>query len=262
MQFFMTKTAVLILLSFSLCSFEAIIRRSVPPQDHTGASGAYCINCHSGNLNESGGGILINGLPDDGYTAGASYSFNININHAAADRKRWGFSIIAKNSAGVTVGSFTSTNANAATNGEELSHFNAVLFPAFSQSYTYTNLTWTAPANPSAADENITFYVAGIAANGNGSNAGDFTYSATKNMSLLVSQTYTFTGNGNWDDAANWSDNTIPPSTITGSAVIVINPQQDGECVLNVEQHISSSANLSVAEGKKFRILGNLIINN
>lgn len=259
----MKKAVLLFLLVISLCSFDALIRSSVPPQGYTGASGLYCTSCHTGNvLNSGGGGVAVSGLPDNGYTAGASYNFDITISHGAVNRKRWGFSIIAKNSAGVTVGTFSSTNPNAAVNGAELSHFNAVVFPSFSQSYTYTGLTWTAPANPSAADANITFYVVGNAANGTGSSDGDFIYSNTKSISLLVSQTYTFTGNGNWDDAANWSNNIIPPSTITGSAVIIIDPQGDGECVLNVEQHISSSANLSVANGKKFRIAGDLIINN
>lgn len=259
----MKKIFLLSLLAVSLCSFDYLIRSSAPPQGHTGTAGIYCNNCHSGNaLNASGGSVNINGLPENGYTAGASYNFSINISHGAADRRRWGFSVIAKNSAGITVGSFTSTNPNARNNGEELSHLNAVTFQTSSQSYTYTGLTWTAPAMPLAADENITFYVAGAAANGTGSTAGDFIYATTKNISLLVSQTYTFTGTGNWDDAANWSNNIIPPANISGNAVIIINPQEDGECVLNVEQHISSSANLSVAEGKKFRILGNLIINN
>jgi len=259
----MKKTAVLLLLVTLLSSFSVLIRSSQPPQGFTGSAGVYCRQCHSTNpLNNPGGSVNAIGLPDNGYTAGTTYNFSININHSAADRKRWGFSIIAMNSQGQSVGTFSSNNAHAANNGSELSHLSAEIFATATQSYSYTNLSWTAPANPTADDANITFYFVGNAANGNGLNTGDFIYSNTKNISLLVSQTYTFNGNGNWSDPANWSSNTVPPATITGSATIIINPPGDGECVLDVEQHISSSATLTVAEGKKFRVQGNLIVTN
>jgi hypothetical protein len=128
------------------------------------------------------------------------------------------------------------------------------------QSYTYGNLTWTAPSNPGPADQTITFYVAGNAANGTGSSAGDYIYTSTQTITLAT-QTYTFTGTGNWGDAANWLNNLVPPSTITGTATIVIDPPLDGECVLNGIQHISNAANLVVKEGKKFRVTGGLVIN-
>lgn len=258
----MKKLIVLSFLTVSLCSFETLIRSFQPPQGHTGANGVYCNQCHSGNqLNSPGGSVQVSGLPDT-YTAGTTYNFSITISHSAANRRRWGFSIEARNSANQVVGTFASTNAHAAINGSELSHFSAETFANNSDSYTYNNLSWTAPANPGANDNGITFYFVGNAANGTGSNAGDFIYSNTKTISLLANQTYTFTGSGNWSNPANWSNNMVPPSTITGSAVIIIDPADEGECVLDVEQHISSSATLTIAEGKKFRVSGNLVINN
>jgi hypothetical protein len=259
----MKKLFILCLLTVSLCSFETLIRSSQPPQGHTGASGSYCTNCHATNpLNNPGGSVQVTGLPDGNYTAGTAYNFSININHSAADRKRWGFSIEARNSANQAVGTFSTTNTNAANNGLELSHFNAQNFAAATSSYTYNNLTWTAPANPGPNDANITFYFVGNAANGNGFNSGDFIYSNTKSISLLANLTYTFTGSGNWSNPANWSNNTIPPATITGSATIIIDPIAEGECVLDVQQHISNNATLTVAEGKLFRIQGNLTVTN
>lgn len=259
----MKKLIVLSFLIISLCSFDTLIRSFQPPQGHTGADGAYCTQCHSTNqLNNPGGGVQVTGLPDGNYTAGTSYNFSITINHSAVDRKRWGFSIEARNSANQPVGTFSTTNAHAGINGVELSHLSAETFTAFSSTYTYTNLTWTAPANPGPNDANITFYFVGNAANGNGNSLGDFIYSNTKAVSLLANQTYTFTGSGNWSNPANWSNNTVPPSTITGSATIIIDPFAEGECVLDVEQHISSSATLTVAQGKIFRVQGNLVINN
>ena len=241
-----------------LSSFAGLMFSSKPPQGYTGVSGVYCTNCHGGNsLNSAGGMVEVNGLPDNGYTAGASYTFSITATHSAADRKRWGFSIIARNSLNQNRGIFSTTNLNAGTNGSELSHDEAVVTLAQS-SYTYDNLTWTAPASPGANDNTITFYFAANAANGNNSNSGDFIYAGTKTISLAL--TYTFTGSGNWDNPANWSNNTIPPANIAGNATIVIDPPADGECVLNVMQQIGGSVNLIVKEGKKLVILGGLII--
>ena len=95
-----------------------------------------------------------------------------------------------------------------------------------------------------------------------GSPAGDFIYAGTKTINLLVAQTYTFTGNGNWSDPANWSNNTVPPAVLNDAATIIINPPSGGECVLNIEQRVGTNVTLKVNDGKKFRILGNLVITN
>jgi hypothetical protein len=253
-----TIFSVMFVIITGLSSFAGLMFSSKPPQGYTGVTGAYCTNCHGGNsLNAAGGMVQVNGLPENGYTAGTAYPFSIITTHSAADRKRWGFSIIARNSLNQNRGTFSTTNLNAGANGAELSHDEAVSTLAQS-SYTYDNLTWTAPASPDANDNNITFYFAANAANGNGSNSGDFIYAGTKTISLAL--VYTFTGNGNWDNPANWSNNTIPPASITGNASIVIDPPADGECVLNIMQQIGGSATLTVKEGKKLVILGGLII--
>ena len=71
---------------------------------------------------------------------------------------------------------------------------------------------------------------------------------------------YTFSGNGNWDDPANWTGNMLPPSLLPGGAEIIIDPAVHGECVLNVAQTISTGAKLTVQANKKFRITGDLNI--
>jgi PKD repeat protein len=73
-------------------------------------------------------------------------------------------------------------------------------------------------------------------------------------------QTYTFTGNGNWDDAANWSNNNIPPSPLPATNNIIINPAIGGQCVLNVSQTINSGANFTVNTGKNLVVQGNVRI--
>lgn len=70
--------------------------------------------------------------------------------------------------------------------------------------------------------------------------------------------TYIFTGNGNWDDAANWSNGIVPPAVLTAGNTILIDPAGDGECVLNIQQTIATGATLKVVQNKKFRVIGNL----
>ncbi|MGG9970833.1 PQQ-dependent sugar dehydrogenase [Ferruginibacter sp. SUN002] len=73
---------------------------------------------------------------------------------------------------------------------------------------------------------------------------------------------YVFNGNGNWENAANWSNGVIPPLTLPAGSVITINPVENGECILNLTtiQTISPGATLNILSGKKFRIISDLII--
>lgn len=84
-----------------------------------------------------------------------------------------------------------------------------------------------------------------------GSNPQDYTITASS---------FTFTGNGNWSTAANWSNSLIPPANLPHGSQININPSGTGECVLDVQQKVLSSSAITVQAGKKFRIMGNLIV--
>jgi hypothetical protein len=79
-------------------------------------------------------------------------------------------------------------------------------------------------------------------------------------ISTPLATTYTFTGNGNWNVAANWSNNTIPPSTLPSGSAIVINHMAGGQCVLNVSQTISTGASITVLTGKNLVVNGGLTI--
>jgi hypothetical protein len=174
---------VLGFLCFILISAK-VISSSVPPEGHTGEfSGITCRACHDSHpLNNPGGNVSISGLPSV-YTAGTTYTFSVTIRHANPDRTKWGFSIKANNSLSATAGTFSTTNGNVIVNGAELSHQNAVATAA-TNSFTYSNLRWTAPATPVAADQSITFFIAGNAANSDFSPSGDFIYTAQQPVSL------------------------------------------------------------------------------
>ncbi len=177
------------ILSLSICivilqsGVKSVNYSSVPPTGLTGATGSYCNSCHSSfSLNTAGGSVAVTGLPSGGYVPGTAYNLTLKITHATANRKKWGFSMKAVNSGGTSVGAFSSTNANAAQNGTELSHSNAVT-TANASTYTYTNLKWTAPASASGT---VTFYYVGNAANGTGGSDGDYIYAASTVVTLPI----------------------------------------------------------------------------
>jgi hypothetical protein len=162
---------------------EAGVRRSLqPPFNYTGADGSTCAQCH-GNLNNGGGQVTTSGLPVGQYAEGQSYDFSITIAHPET-RGRWGFAITARDTDHQPVGSFSTTNPNAALNINELSHFNAV--HQTGTSFTYDRLKWTAPVQPTAAQKTVTFYYIANAANGDGSTTGDFIYPGTARSVLAA----------------------------------------------------------------------------
>ena len=94
-----------------------------------------------------------------------------------------------------------------------------------------------------------------------------FTHAATKavssniiTMAVNATNTYTFTGSGNWNNPANWSNNIIPPSVLPACSHIIIDPPAGEECILNVSQTVSPGAKITVMQDKKFLIPGSLIM--
>ena len=154
----------------------------VPPEGFTGAAGMYCTNCHNEYpLNALGGSVTLAGLPTGNYVPNATYNLSLKINHSAADRYRWGFSMKAIGANGDTIGSFISANSNAAVNGNELSHLNAVVTPA-QNSFTYDSLKWKAPATPGSA----TFYYVAVASDNSYYYYGDYVYAGSSIISLPI----------------------------------------------------------------------------
>lgn len=88
----------------------------------------------------------------------------------------------------------------------------------------------------------------------------DFVDDATVAINGATAQriTYTFTGNGNWSDPANWSSNKIPPGTLPVFSTIIIDHIAGGQCFLDVPQAIASGGSIIVNDNKSL-ILTELI---
>jgi hypothetical protein len=77
---------------------------------------------------------------------------------------------------------------------------------------------------------------------------------------IITPTTYNFIGSGNWNIAANWKDNLVPPPVLPACSEININPAGIAECVLNVPQMIAPGARLIVGNNKKLTVSGKLTI--
>ncbi len=85
-------------------------------------------------------------------------------------------------------------------------------------------------------------------------------FNITGFISPVGSTVYTFIGNGNWDDASNWSNDAEPPSTLTAGSEIIIDPVVGGACILNIPYTLSSDATLTVNPNKELIVKGHLSI--
>ncbi|MFT3912344.1 MAG: hypothetical protein QM737_23155 [Ferruginibacter sp.] len=69
---------------------------------------------------------------------------------------------------------------------------------------------------------------------------------------------YTFTGDGNWEDAANWSPALVAPTVIPAGIEVYIDPIASGQCVRNGDITVQHGAKLAVQPGKQITVTGNL----
>ncbi len=169
-----------IIVTISMISFKPSSPLTVPnaPSGYSGAPmlNRTCRNCHNDlPLNNTGGSITVSGLPTGSYTAGQTYDFSVTLSNATP-AAIWSFSLkaVVSGTTGTALGTFSTTNANVHMASSEIKTNNAV--SAAGTSYTYTGLKWTAPTTGSSP---VSFYYAGIAGDGDGSEPGDYVYSGS-----------------------------------------------------------------------------------
>jgi hypothetical protein len=92
---------------------------------------------------------------------------------------------------------------------------------------------------------------------------GDNAYNAVLarlNVAAAVQSSYTFTGNGNWNDPGNWAGGVVPPNPIPFGIEVFINHSNGGQCVLNVPVTVSTGGKITVNAGKTFRAAANITL--
>jgi hypothetical protein len=219
-------------------SFKSPLKEPNPPVGNTGAptQSRTCnrSGCHFDfGLNTAGGSITATGLPIGSYVPGQVYNFSVTISNASP-MQIWGFAIKAVISGtGTALGTFSTTNPGTNVNTNELRNSSAAVFTG--TSYTYTNLKWTAPATGTSL---VSFYMTGVAGDGDGSEFGDYVYSSIilnitlpvtmgeikgkliDNTAIIDWSTYTESGNTNFDlERSTDGRNFDVLKTITGSGI-------------------------------------------
>jgi uncharacterized protein (TIGR03437 family) len=185
-----------------------------PDAGYSGVPGeSTCASCHSGG---KGSGSVTVTFPG-GLTYSPGIAQHLVVTVADSAQKRWGFQLTARQSGsstspggGFTVGSDGYTQlvcTSSAFRNEQFGNgcSGSTTYPLQYIEHTSAgtrlgqtgsaqfSFTWTPPANSTG---NITIYVAGNAANGDGSTSGDHIYTASYTLSPAATNVPTISKNG------------------------------------------------------------------
>ena len=178
-----------------------------PPDGRTGAPGeGLCSDCHA-NSSGGDGSMSLSGVPAE-YAFGQAYQLTVTIEDP--DQQRGGFEITASDPSNNGSGEFTITDGlntqlsdNTVPFKDYVKHTSAGTMNGTPDGPVSWNFDWTAPASDAGE---ITFYLAGNAANGNFANSGDFIYSTSVSSAPPVPQCVGICGDANDDASVNVSD--------------------------------------------------------
>lgn len=73
--------------------------------------------------------------------------------------------------------------------------------------------------------------------------------------------TYTFTGDGNWNNPSNWENNLIPPQPTNLGSEIIINNILGGQCLLNIPYTVTPGTSLTILSGKNLVVPSDFTVN-
>ncbi len=190
---FKLSLIALLLAAFVIFGFDASRVSAFsggPPNGHTGAPGELTCatsGCHlSFPVNSGSGALTLTGLPAN-YSPNQEIELTVTLNQA--DRALYGFQLTAIDDAGKKAGELIITNStrtqkSSATINDNLREYISHTFDGTSPNGANRNgwtFKWKAPAQSAGQ---VTFYVAGNAANGNGTPEGDFIYTINARTQL------------------------------------------------------------------------------
>jgi hypothetical protein len=168
------RWAGLVVVSWFLVALPGVSHpySSGPPDGYTGAPGQEtCFTCHDNFPVNSGPGVFSVAAPEE-FVAGETYEILVSLEQTG--QSQWGFEFTP-----LDVGTCTITdaqNTQSSTSGADTyvkqtaqGSYGGSPGPA---SWTFE---WTAPQD---SPDEVVFYAAGNAANGNGATSGDYVYTA------------------------------------------------------------------------------------
>lgn len=215
----------MLLISIIIINYSTTIYYpSDPPNNKCGLYGTQptCSSCHSPGSGGTGStNISISGNPSS-YALNTTYSITVSVTQAAAPI--YGFEMAAVNASNTNAGSFTNIATTSTTNGTVLG--NSISF--IRQSSALASGIWTFNwKSPTSDVGNITFYLAGLAANNNGSKSGDYVYTKTLTLTspcVPPTATLTTTSQTLCNDVTNFDLNSVvaagsAPGTWSGTGV-------------------------------------------
>jgi hypothetical protein len=134
-----------------------------------GAGESSCSSCHGGS-NANGSVAISSNIPAIGYTPGTTYTMTVTVTYPG--RTCFGVDVISLNAANTSTGTMIITDATYTKTSVSGGRTNLVQkTPKSTGTFSFN---WTAPAKGTG---NVTFYYAGLACNGNGTDdSGDYTY--------------------------------------------------------------------------------------
>jgi hypothetical protein len=161
---------------------------SGPPDGLTGAPGEdTCLGCHADFPLNSGPGVLSVTGPEM-FEPGQTYQIDVSL--AQAGQSRWGFEFTPLDIGGCTITDPTNTQQSS-TGGNTYVKQTAQGTYNGDPGPVSWSFDWTAPADP---PDDVTFYAAANAADGNGSTSGDYVYTASFTSSIVPVELVSFTG--------------------------------------------------------------------
>lgn len=173
---------------FLAACFLFAANSSNPPNGRTGAPGdnGTCAGCHSGNNPALDGTVDITGVPST-IMAGSTYNLTVTVSNPNGAAVKGGFQMVALDGSNSNAGSMSnaSTSSNIVMSGGRTYHeHNPAQSFGGGTTVTYS-VDWTAPAGPNG--DNITFYSAGVIANGNGGTSSDRVQTTSETGTLMAS---------------------------------------------------------------------------
>lgn len=165
---------MLFFVGLALLPVLALAFSSGPPNGMTGAPGENnCTSCHdSFPVNSGDGNFQISGPLT--FEPGQTYQITVTISDPG--QRRWGFEITPLNYGTCVITQSAHTQLSMQNGRSYIKHTSAGTFNGTMNGPVSWNFNWTAPVE---SPEQIIFYAAGNAANGNGNNSGDYIYTTT-----------------------------------------------------------------------------------